>query len=364
MPALSCEWQQRPVAALAQGECAAVWDRLNAQRQGLPFLTAQAVSCAIKILGDGRESLFVCSAGAEIVAMLVAVPGGRLGWRTFQPSQLPLGAFVAAAGWPVHALVESLWRGPLRGSLMLSLTRLDPWVAPREVETAASSLVDYVATAWIDIEGPFDAYWSARGKNLRQNMRKQRTRLAAQGVEVHMRTWTEAAEMAAAVERYGALESAGWKGSEGSAVHPDNAQGRFYRELLERSADEGDAVVYEGLFDERTVAMNLCLRRGATLTVLKTSYDESVPAVSPAFLLHEDMLRAIFDSGAIRRVEYYGRVMDWHTRWTDNRRMLYHVTAFRWPILKRLARWRAARRRPDPGAAEATALEPGREAAA
>jgi CelD/BcsL family acetyltransferase involved in cellulose biosynthesis len=363
MPALNCQWQQQPAGLLDQGELAVAWDGLNAQRHDLPFLTAQAVSCAVRVFGDGKPSLFVCRSGAQIVAMLVAVPDGRLGWRTFQPSQLPLGAFVAAPGLPLHALVESLWHGPLRSSLMLSLTRLDPWLAPREAETAASSLVDYVATAWIDIEGPFDAYWNARGKNLRQNMRKQRSRLAAQGVAVQMRTWTERADMAAAVERYGALESAGWKGNEGSAVHPANAQGRFYRDLLEGSAAEGGAVVYEGLFDERTVAMNLCLRRGTTLAVLKTSYDESVPAVSPAFLLHEDMLRALFDDGTIRRLEYYGRVMDWHTRWTDQQRMLYHATAFRWPILKRLARWRAARRSPE-RAVEAAAPETGREAAA
>ena len=358
MPRVRCEWQRLPAAALATADQAAAWDRLNAQRGDLPFLTARAVCCAIEVLGDGSQALFVGRSGGQVVAMLVAVPDGPLRWRTFQPSQLPLGAFVAAADWPLHALVADLWRGALRGALMLSLTRLDPWLAPREVETTASSQVDYVPTAWIDIEGGFDAYWGARGKNLRQNLRKQRSRLAAQGVAVHMRTWTEPADMAGAVERYGALESSGWKGSEGSAVRADNSQGLFYRELLEQSAREGDAVVYEGLFDERTVAMNLCLRRGTTLVVLKTSYDETVPAVSPAFLLHEEMLRSVFEGGAIRRLEYYGRVMEWHTRWTDNQRMLYHVTAFRWPILKRLARWRAARRASD-RAAEAVPSEQG-----
>ena len=30
--------------------------------------------------------------------------------------------------------------------------------------------------------------------------------------------------------------------------------------------------------------------------------------------------------------------MEWHTRWTDNRRTLYHLTSFRHSLVKRLAR--------------------------
>ena len=227
---------------------------------------------------------------------------------------------------------------------MLSLTRLDPWLTPRQADAAATSQVDYVATAWIDIDGSFDSYWARRGKNLRQNMRKQRSRLASQGVVVDTRVWTAPGDMAAALGRYAALESAGWKGAEGSAVRTDNQQGRFYGALFERAARAGEAIIFEARFDERTVAMNLCLRRAGTLVVLKTSYDEALQSLSPAFLLHEDMLRSLFDNGTTRRLEYYGRVMEWHTRWTDNQRMLYHFTAFRWPLIASLARWRSARR--------------------
>lgn len=44
---------------------------------------------------------------------------------------------------------------------------------------------------------------------------------------------TDPAGVAAALADYGALESAGWKAGTGTAIHPDNAQGRFYRRMLE-----------------------------------------------------------------------------------------------------------------------------------
>jgi CelD/BcsL family acetyltransferase involved in cellulose biosynthesis len=338
---MTLAWREHDAARLADADLAQAWDRLNAQRRDLPFLSAQAVGCALRAFGNGGERLLVATTGGAAAAMLVVVRDGPLRWRTFQPAQLPLGAFVCARDLPLAALAASLGRGPLRFALALSLTQIDPWLAPRDSDAARCTTSDYVPTAWVELEGSFDDYWARRGKNLRQNLRKQRTRLADDGVLPHTTAWTAAADMAAAVERYGTLESAGWKGAEGTAVHAANVQGRFYRELLEGAAAAGEAVAYEHRFGERTVAMNLCLRRGSTLVVLKTSYDESLQAVSPAFLLHQDMLQALFGESRVRRVEYYGRVMEWHTRWTDQQRVLYHQTFFRWPVVRRLAAWRA-----------------------
>ena len=47
--------------------------------------------------------------------------------------------------------------------------------------------------------------------------------------------------------------------------------------------------------------------------------------------------RALFAEQQIKRLEYYGSLMEWHTRWTDNRRTLYHLTTFRNGVVKRLA---------------------------
>ena len=360
MPAsVSLQWQRLPAAALlTDGALQAEWNRLNAARRDLPFMTATAVNAALKAFGEGGEALAIARRDGQVRAMLLLTPEGRRGWRTFQPSQLPLGAWVAEAELPTQALADSLQRGPLGLCPVLSFTQVDPWLAPREEDGASSTRADYIETGWIDIAGSFDDYWAQRGKNLRQNMRKQRSKLAAEGVVVTLRSLTDAADMAGAIARYGALESAGWKASQGTAIHLDNAQGRFYRELLETAAAEGGALVHECLFDERTVAINLCVRRGDTLVVLKTTYDESIQNLSPAFLLNQDAVKAVFDEGRIRRLEYYGRLMDWHTKWTDNKRVLYHLTSYRWPLLKRFAAHRARSRsapEPEPAALASSA---------
>ncbi len=331
-------WKNVPATHLAQdSELRFAWDQLNAARGDLPFLASDVMVIAIGALGDGGERLLIGRIGARVVAMFLLTSMDRFRWGTFQPSQLPLGAWVADADLPLPDVARSLVRGPLGLCLALSITQVDPRAAPRAEDGADSWHTDYIDTGWVDIEGSFDDYWSARGKNLRQNMRKQRNRLAADGVSLTMQVLREHADMAAVIARYGSLESAGWKEQSGTAIHPDNTQGRFYRELLEHASLRGEAVVYQYRFDDRVVAMNLCLLRQGVLVVLKTTYDELIKTFSPAFLLRENELQQIFREGEIRRVEYFGRLMDWHTKLTDKKRTLYHLTVYRWPVIKKLA---------------------------
>jgi len=338
-------WKDAPAQALLQdGALSDTWDALNKERSDLPFLSSMAVLPALKVFGQGDEHLLLAHDGGRCVAMLLLRDVGKLRWQTFQPSQLPLGAWVAAAGFPVQDLASSLLhQGPMKLSLSVSITQVDPYFAPRAEDAADNRHDDYIDTAWVDIEGSFDDYWAARGKNLRQNMRKQRNKLEAESVGVHMRVFHEPADMPGAIARYGALEAQGWKAQEGTAIRPDNDQGRFYTEMMQALAAKGEASVYEYQFGDQTVAVNLCVQRGSTLTILKTTYDESIKVYSPAFLLNQDMMQALFLEQKIKRLEYYGSLMEWHTRWTDNRRTLYHLTTFRNGVVKRLAESLSAR---------------------
>ena len=124
----------------------------------------------------------------------------------------------------------------------------------------------------------------------------------------------------------------GWRGT---AIARDNAQGRFYREVLGHFGKIGRSVAFRLAAGGKTLAVDFGLRDGDVITLLKTTYDEKMKSFSPAQLLHEDLFKAIFDRGDVARVEFFGKVMEWHTRWTDNERVLYHLTAYRWPIIRR-----------------------------
>lgn len=311
------------------------WDDLNRAAGGVPFLQSAFIGPALDILGEGSERVAICGPEAEPSAMAILVPDGLGRWRTFQPSQLPLGAFLVRPGIDLDQGLGELIDALSPTTMLLAITQQDPDILPRPAASATIESIDYIETARISVAGDFPTYWAARGKNLRQNVRKQLAKLAEAKTPGALEVVDKADDVASAIAEYGRLESAGWKAGEGTAVHPDNAQGRFYRAMLENFCRAGAGRIYRYRIGERTAAMDLAIDHAGILVVLKTAYDEALAAVSPATLMRHEYVAQLFDGGRIRRIEFYGRLMEWHTRWTGEVRTLYHVNRYRSGWLRR-----------------------------
>lgn len=327
-------WQLHPITAFAR--FAPRWDRLADAAGGAPFLTSRFLTSLLSHFAAGGERLACLAEGDEIRAMALIVRRSYGVWETFQPSQLPLGPWVMLPGEDLATCARTLLRRLPGFALRLGITQLDPAMYARPADGRDVETLDYVETAFVEIEGAFEDFWSARGKNLRTNMRKQRRKLAADGVAVGFEVLTRPGEMAEAIESYGRLEAAGWKAARGTAIEAENAQGRFYRAMLEAFCNAGYGRVYRLRFGDRVVAVDLCIEGNGVEVVLKTTYDETAKSLSPASLMREDEMREHFAGGRVRRVEFFGKVMDWHTHWTGNSRLLYHVNVNRFSWLSRV----------------------------
>jgi CelD/BcsL family acetyltransferase involved in cellulose biosynthesis len=343
-------WTVVAARELAAPEMAARWRQVHGAGPASPLLALEFVNAALAVYGSGRERLAWHTHDGQIDTIAILTPGQAGVWHTFQPAQAPLGFWLQRGDLGPPAGLAALLRALPGPALMLGLSQCDPLLMPRPDDSPALRGLDYIETAHVDVTGSFDEYWQARGKNLRSNLRKQRKRLADDGIVTRLQLSTTVAEMATAVEDYGRLESTGWKGADGTAVASGNAQGCFYRTLLEAFAANGSARVYRYWIGEQLAAMDLCIEGSTFLVVLKTAYDEhlDLPAasagqLSPALLMREEAVRDIFDAGQVARIEFYGRVMEWHRRWSDDFRILYHLNAYRWSWLGRLhARIRSA----------------------
>jgi len=326
---------------------AITWDELNQHCGRLPFLDSYFVEPLLTVFGTGSESIALGRRDGNVVAAAIIYRNGLGRWALFQPSQMPLGPFLVLPHLAVDAVAESLLQKLPGFNLALGLTQLDPALGARPDDSGVFSTLDYIDTAWVDIDGDFDTYWAARGKNLRQNMRKQRNKLAADGVVIAFDVIRGEAEVEEALRQYGTLESSSWKSGEGTAVNLDNEQGRFYKAMLEAFCRAGRGVVYRYRFGEQVVAIDLCVESGDILVILKTAYDSSNKSLSPAFLMREEEFQHLFAEGRIKRVEFFGRLMEWHTRWTEEKRTLYHANAYRHAAIPRLLAFRRKRQGGD-----------------
>jgi len=331
------DWQLQP--ALPSFEKShAQWDRLNNDRGGHILLDSRFLDCLLRHFGQ-RDVFLGIREGAPGGMALVWRKSPAV-WETFQPSQAPLGLIVTGKGGDTEDAVQSLIQSLPGYALQVSLLHLDPDYQPFSVtnDHGRADRLDYIRTARISLEGTFEEYWRLREGRLRKNNDRLRRRMAEKGLRLEFVIVSEPAEIAEAIREYGRLEAKGWKAQEGTAVAADNVQGRFYRDLLESFCASGEGAVYQLRIDGKVVASDICLFRDDTIILLKTSYDEEWSVYSPAFLLREDVVRHLYAGGVVKRYEFYGPLMDYQLRWTNEVRTLHHLTYYRHSWVRTLKR--------------------------
>lgn len=330
------KWAFYPVTEFER--FASAWDRLNNQSGGSVLQSADFVRPLLACFCTGKELLAVGSERDGEHVMTLVRQDGYCAWSSFQPSQAPLGLWVQDRARSLEHYAGSLLRCLPGCTLLLAVLQLDPALRERPRDCATIGTLDYIRTARVTLLGTFEQYWAKRGKNLRQNIKKQRAKLDQAAIVTRLEAIADPDQVALAIADFGRLESAGWKAGLGTAVHAQNSQGRFYCALMKTFLRRGQGVIYRYWYDDAVVAMDLCIEGNGSLIILKTTYDESIRDTSPAFLMRHAYFPALFGEKRLQRVEFYGKLMEWHTRWSDEFRTTYHCNVYRWRFLPRLHR--------------------------
>ncbi|MDH5665133.1 MAG: GNAT family N-acetyltransferase [Nitrosopumilus sp.] len=307
------------------------WDALNASNSNSLLLDSDFVIPLIDNFSSGKEILAIARKNDLVVAMFILIKKHTGVWESFQPSQAPVSMSVYNPEL-LDETLQSLCK-TLKGiTLMLGITQLDPDMYSRPAPSKRLTTMDYIQTSRISVSGSFEEYWKKRGKNLRQNMNKQRNRLNKNGIKTKLELITDPDRMADAIIDYGNLESSGWKLDLGTAVNIENQQGIFYRQIMERFARKGQATVYKYWYGNDNAAMDICIHNAETIIILKTTYNEEFKSSSPAMLMRQESFEAIFENKTYQKIEFYGKVMEWHKRWTDEIRTMYHLNFYCSPL--------------------------------
>ncbi len=328
-------WAFRNARKEFGGACAD-WDQMNLESHNHILLDSDFIAPMIRYFANDNV-LIAMNTGGTSAGIALLEKERRGWWRTFQPAQAPLGPVIMREPDDTGEVVFSLLRSLPGFALHLSISQQDPEYASvlpisgrADIET-----IDYVLTGRVEIKGTFDEYWASRSRNLRHHLARQRRRLDERGRTLELATEHAPGRVAACISEFGRLESKGWKGKEGTAVHEHNDQGKLYREILESFCSRGEGIIYQLLLDGKVIASELCLARRKMMVALKTSYDEDVGGLSPGLLMRYQILRQVYEKGEISAIEYYGRVRDWQTHWISSSRFMYHVNVFRNPLVAR-----------------------------
>lgn len=316
----------------------ALWDSVNKTHGNHVLLDSLFVEALINAFADDDTLLGVCD-GPGLPTLGLFSPRKSTGlWTTFQPSQAPIGFLLIGNSENLREQLRELFFALPRFALGLSILQQDPEFTKLDGDLTefGAERLDHITTSRIRIAGNFDEYWTSRGRFYSADLRRQCRRLAERGVQFELRVERRPDRMADCIAEYARLEESGWKSKEGTAVTQTNIQGRFYSDVLQKFGCQNEAVVYQLLFNGKTVASDLCLQRNGMLVILKIAYDESYEGISPGKLLNQEMFRHLFTEGSTQVLEWYGRFHEWQVKLGAEPRTIFHVNLYRYPWISHL----------------------------
>lgn len=323
-------WQLHPLApGQGLGAHREDWDRLNRQlATGHAMLDGDFVDALLRHFGGHSVLLAVAHDSQAPVAMLLINRHARgLGvWSSFLPSQTQIGPSLVPAGTNLGGLLAAL---PGYAS-ELDLLCNDPRFGDlRELPGRPVTALPHALTMSVSLRNGFDDYWAQRPRKLIQNMRRYLRRLQSEPGGERLDVISAPEAIAAAVERYAALESSGWKGREGTAVSSNSPQGRFYAELMRTFADRGEALVYELWLGDDLLASRMLLLRGGMAVMLKTAFHERFERLAPGRVLLLRTLEDLFARAPGGIVEFYTNAESDLLAWSTSQRWINHVSVYR-----------------------------------
>jgi CelD/BcsL family acetyltransferase involved in cellulose biosynthesis len=136
----------------------------------------------------------------------------------------------------------------------------------------------------------------------RKKLRQDWNRLSALGT-VDIVNDRAPVAVASAFETYLAMETAGWKGSRGTALLCDAKDAAFARRLIADLAAGGNASVSLLRVNGQAVAAQVLLYCGTTAYTWKTAFDAEFSKFSPGALLVDRVTEQLFADGGIAAIE-------------------------------------------------------------
>jgi len=336
MESKKIRWEAKNIAEL--NSLAVVWDRLNSGNNNQSVLSYKFIQALLNSFSSGDETLVLGWQDDHLVFGAIFEKLSGIRWRTFQPSQAPLGCIICSVDlltFDVFSQVSKLLPGT---TLLLDLTQVDSQQIPLPVVKNLFTM-PYITTGSLNVPKDFEQYFANFSKNTRQNFNKGRNRLTKLDIAARLEIVTDKISMKSFVSKYGEIESSGWKNAEGTAIHVDNQQGKFYVELLSNFAEQNEAQIWCYYFNEEVVAVDLCIIMSDTLVILKTTYEEKHAKYSPSLLMKLDAYKKLGIDGNIKTIEYFGKTKDWHKRLQCEEREIYHITWCKFPHLFKLFNW-------------------------
>jgi CelD/BcsL family acetyltransferase involved in cellulose biosynthesis len=333
------------IQALLDAPLTAEWDALARRTAALPFVRPQWVLAWWRAFAESDSKLalwYVRSNGRLAAVLPVMLHRGKL--QSATNYHTPQSGVLAENDAAAQALVRSLLvDGGATEVVLAGLDSLGP--DPAVCRNAAldakhrTLVLPHERACFLDLRDDWTAYGKKLGKEFRAEMRRYRRRLEDIG-KVEFDISTGGPDLPQLLDTAFAIEAAGWKMRNGTAIRAEPRVERFYADIARWAAAEDMLRLCFLRVGGRAVAMLLALEYRGKWHLLKTGYDERYQRSSPGTLLLHDIIHHCYESG-VARIELHGDAQMHKRRWRPDSRVLQRFHMFPASLPGRVAWLRA-----------------------
>lgn len=301
------------------------WDVLNARYCRFhPLLQSHFVRPLTKHFPAEIEVLAGYCNG-ECAALVLLERSRGIIQRPYLPGQSQIALLLAP---PEFSLNQSYRECMPTTACRIDILSIDSLYQPELSKLNRSQTTIRGSDMVIKIDDDFTGYWTQRPKNLRKNILRYKNRIHKELGSSHFKIVSSPQDIDQAVSRYGLMESHGWKGVLGTAIHPENTQGKFYREIMHAFSESGNALVFELWSQNVLVASRLCIRNDSLLIILKTTFNEDYKKFAFGRILLFESLQYIFEKRLVDTVDLYTNATKDQLDWATESRPIYNTSLY------------------------------------
>lgn len=197
-------------------------------------------------------------------------------------------------------------------------------------------------TKFLDNQKGRQHFYEGYSTKFKRNLRRKRNKALEQGsLNVKSFRNDQAVE---AFKIFLELEASGWKGREATSIVQQPDKLCYYQTLVESYSSDGVLAVNLLYLGDQVIAGQIGVQIGTTLYLLKIAYDENFSAISPGYLLIDELITELDEENYLSKISFVTGV-GWIDRWKPSEEpvAVYFDSGFdsiNW-VIKRLLKSRA-----------------------
>lgn len=184
-----------------------------------------------------------------------------------------------------------------------------------------------IESPYISIDTDWETFFSSRSKKFKKAIRNKLNR-AERSADLSIERIKITKGTDKAIQTMFSISGKSWKKEDGTDLASNPRARGFYHDLCELLGPHGAVDLWLLSKGGQPIAFEFHLTHNKVVYPIRADYDESFKECSPGSVLEYNIIKTLFEEGAVSEYNTCGHTYNYLMNWTDNTRKLANVEIF------------------------------------